>query len=92
MVDILVLLKQHRIVHGDLKLENIMLVPDGSDRIASLKLIDFGLAREVRDGELLKTRSGSEEYTAPEIILGKEYDGFASDIWAFGVIFYASVH
>ena len=35
------------------------------------------------------TRCGSEDYAAPEILLGQAYDGRATDAWALGVLLYA---
>ncbi len=64
------------ICHRDLKLENLLLDDDGNVKIA-----DFGLATKFRPGECLSRRCGSEEYTAPELILGHDYDGRAVDIW-----------
>ena len=55
-----------------------------------LKITDFGLARVVDpESPLLTTRCGSEEYAAPEILQGKEYDGKKTDTWALGIILYA---
>ncbi|KAG5456893.1 MAG: kinase-like domain-containing protein, partial [Olpidium bornovanus] len=52
-----------------------------------LKVTDFGLARLFDPASpLLTTRCGSEEYAAPEIILGQPYDGRLTDAWALGVI------
>ncbi|EPZ34888.1 kinase-like protein [Rozella allomycis CSF55] len=56
------------LVHRDLKLENILLLMSPKKRLL-VKIIDFGLTRSIRDCDLLSTRCGSEEYTAPEIIL-----------------------
>jgi protein-serine/threonine kinase len=37
----------------------------------------------------LTTRCGSEDYAAPEILLGQPYDGRSTDAWALGVLLYA---
>ena len=90
------------LVHRDIKLENIMLTrklfaPGSSlapwtlGSTPLIKITDFGLARFVKEGQLLETRCGSEEYAAPELILGKMYDGCKTDIWAMGVVLYAMI-
>ena len=38
---------------------------------------------------LLDTRCGSEDYAAPEVLMGQEYDGRNTDAWALGVLLYA---
>jgi len=90
------------LVHRDIKLENIMLTrklfasgspltPWTLGSTPLIKITDFGLARFVKEGQLLETRCGSEEYAAPELILGKMYDGCKTDIWAMGVVLYAMI-
>lgn len=59
-----------KIVHRDLKLENILL-----DSQNNIKLIDFGFTRECESKKLLESYCGSAAYTAPEIIIGKKYSG-----------------
>ena len=74
------------IVHRDLKPENILLT-----KKRLLKIIDFGLSNYFSKDKLLSTSCGSPSYTAPEILLGKKYDGFASDIWMVGIILFVMV-
>ncbi|WFD26667.1 tRNA (cytidine(32)/guanosine(34)-2'-O)-methyltransferase [Malassezia nana] len=91
---------ESHLVHRDIKLENIMvthtlfstggeLTPSQLGPLPLLKITDFGLARFVNEGQLLETRCGSEEYAAPELIMGKKYDGRKTDIWAMGVVLFA---
>jgi serine/threonine protein kinase len=55
-----------------------------------VKLTDFGLSRFIDPAQpVLETRCGSEEYAAPELILGRAYDGRQTDSWALGVVLYA---
>ncbi|SAM82552.1 related to SNF1-related protein kinase KIN10 [Ustilago bromivora] len=57
-----------------------------------IKLTDFGLSRFIDPSNpLLETRCGSEEYAAPELIIGKKYDGRKTDAWALGVVLYALI-
>ncbi|RKP00079.1 hypothetical protein CXG81DRAFT_13654, partial [Caulochytrium protostelioides] len=74
----------NRLVHRDLKLENILLTQDGD-----VKIIDFGFTKEYNDRTLLDTYCGSVSYAAPEMITGKRYAGPAADVWSLGIILYA---
>ena len=77
------------ICHRDLKPENLML--DGS---YNLKVADFGFAAPVRgrDGSgKLYTQLGTKSYMAPEIHMGKAYDGPLVDVFAFGIILFVAL-
>ena len=55
-------------------------------------LTDLGLGRWIPkppESPLLDTRCGSEDYAAPEVLIGSEYDGRSTDAWALGVLLYA---
>lgn len=54
-----------------------------------ITLTDLGLSRRVADDEKLSTRCGSDDYAAPEVIMGQPYDGRATDAWSLGVLLYA---
>ena len=72
------------IVHRDLKPENLLLCEKNK-----LKIIDFGLSNYYNNNKLLKTPCGSPCYAAPEMVSGKKYNGFKTDIWAIGITLFA---
>ena len=72
------------IVHRDIKPENILIDKEKKN----LKLVDFGLGNIYKKNELVKTACGSPCYAAPEMLTGKAYDGFYSDLWSCGVVLY----
>lgn len=73
----------HPIIYRDMKPANIMLQPDGS-----LKLIDFGIAREYKqESNADTTYIGTKGYAAPEQF-GKAQTDARTDIYALGVTMY----
>ena len=70
------------IIHRDLKLENFLFSSTAPD--SELKMIDFGLSKHFRYGEVQHEAVGTPYTVAPEVIRGN-YDE-KCDIWAVGVI------
>ncbi|KAF3856505.1 hypothetical protein F7725_017228 [Dissostichus mawsoni] len=73
----------HRVLHRDLKPQNLLINAQGE-----IKLADFGLARAFG----VPVRTYTHEvvtlwYRAPEILLGCKYYSTAVDIWSLGCIF-----
>ncbi|XP_032358998.1 myosin light chain kinase, smooth muscle isoform X3 [Etheostoma spectabile] len=73
---------KQNIVHLDLKPENIICMDTTGTRI---KIIDFGLARELEEGKPLQVMHGTPEFVAPEVI-NYESVGLETDMWSIGVI------
>lgn len=74
-------LKKEHIVHGDIKLENILY----SGERGIIKLADFGLSFEKSNPT--KSALGTPEYMSPELITESK-KGYESDIWATGICAY----
>jgi len=73
----------HRVLHRDLKPQNLLVSADGS-----IKLADFGLARAFG----IPDRTYTHEvvtlwYRAPEILLGSQFYSTAVDVWSIACIF-----
>ncbi|CAD8124023.1 unnamed protein product [Paramecium sonneborni] len=78
-----------KLVHRDLKLENILLTSKTDKQV---KIIDFGIATVATNFIIDKIDLGSLSYMPPEMISGQIQSIRPSiDIWAMGVILFALV-
>ncbi|POI35123.1 hypothetical protein CIB84_001125, partial [Bambusicola thoracicus] len=75
-----------KVVHRDLKAENLLL-----DNNMNIKIADFGFGNFYKSGEPLTTWCGSPPYAAPEVFEGQQYEGPQLDIWSMGVVLYVLV-
>jgi len=88
MLSALLYCHTHRVLHRDLKPQNLLI-----DKSNSLKLADFGLARAF--GLPVKTYTHEVVtlwYRAPEILLGCRQYSTPVDIWSVGCIFAEMAH
>lgn len=76
-------LHQQKVVHGDLKPENFVLIKTGS---VNVKMVDFGLSDTLKKRHFLSVLSGSRFYLAPEVLEGKYTE--KRDLWSVGVMLY----
>ena len=79
-------LHDHRVIHRDLKPQNIMICCDGTIRI-----MDFGIARDFASRRITRlgnsTSMGTPDYMAPEQVKGKRAD-HRTDIYNVGALLY----
>ena len=87
LVDALIFCHKERVVHRDVKLQNVLIEPLSFH----VKLIDFGLSAVCETDEEMSELDrlcGSPFYVPPEVYNG-HYDGRKSDVWSLGVLLYA---
>jgi len=75
-------LHSRKIIFRDMKTKNLLLDDNGK-----VKIIDFGLARVHDKSSRPKTLCGTDEYMAPEVILGLDY-GEKSDVFSYGLVLF----
>ena len=81
LIEVVAHAHKNRIIHRDIKPNNIIIQPDGT-----LKLLDYGAAKILKEKDIAATMVGSRPFMAPEQIMGKSER--RSDIWAIGVLMY----
>ncbi|KAI9496867.1 hypothetical protein BDB00DRAFT_757835 [Zychaea mexicana] len=79
-------LHKNKIVHRDIKDENIIL-----DESGTAVIIDFGSAAYYRENKKFETFCGTMDYWAPELLQGISYDGPPQDIWSLGILLHTLI-
>ncbi|CAF0968765.1 unnamed protein product, partial [Didymodactylos carnosus] len=87
LVSALYYLHSHRVLHRDMKPQNILIFQGGR-----VKLCDFGFARNMTMNTMVLTSiKGTPLYMCPELVEEKPYD-HSADLWALGCILYEVYH
>ncbi len=82
LLDALAYAHEQRIIHCDIKPDNVILFPDGLVRLA-----DFGIAKvALRTRTIMGSGQGTVGYIAPEQAMGKP--SFRSDVFSMGLLLY----
>jgi len=79
------MLRLNNLIHRDLKPQNLLL--SDKSRQPTLKIADFGFARDLQPQGMAETLCGSPLYMAPEILQFHKYDAKA-DLWSVGTILF----
>jgi len=76
----------NRIIHRDIKLENIM-----EDYEGQLRVVDFGVSKELESADQrLNTICGTPQYMSYEMLIGSTYT-YPVDFWASGVVLFEAL-
>ena len=76
-----------KIVHRDIKLENILIKSIEDNKQYEVRIADFGLAVFNPKDELLFQKCGTPGYVAPEIFTGQGY-GHKADMFSLGGVLF----
>ncbi|XP_073781617.1 uncharacterized protein isoform X2 [Danio rerio] len=74
---------QRKVLHRDIKLENLLINPDTLE----VKLIDFGCG-DILEDEAYTDYSGTAEYRPPEFLETGKYHGEPATVWSLGIVLF----
>ncbi len=76
-----------KIIHRDVKLDNVLITQIEDQTTYEIRIADFGLATFTPNDEMIQHRCGSPGYVAPEVLKGKPYS-YKADIFGAGSVFF----
>lgn len=76
--------EEAQVCHRDIKPDNLILA--SLDPVV-VKILDFNVARKMVEGQRMITKTGLEEWSAPEMLNGIPYTEKV-DMWSAGCVFY----
>ena len=79
--------QKKKVIHRDIKLDNVLIntIEDKADY--EIRVADFGLAEFNPKDEALFHKCGSPGYVAPEVFRGQGYS-YNADIFSLGAVFF----
>lgn len=88
-------LEENKIIHRDLKFENIICKEPGKLKDIRLQIVDFGLATPCEIEEYIYKKCGTPGFVAPEILKANAEENTRltpkCDVFSAGVIFYTLI-
>jgi len=79
--------QQKKVVHRDIKLDNILIKRIEEKENYEVRIADFGLATFTPNDELIQHKCGSPGYVAPEIFKKSGYS-YKADIFSLGSVLF----
>jgi serine/threonine protein kinase len=76
-----------KIVHRDIKLENILIKSIEDNTEHEVRIADFGLAMFTPQDEMIHHKCGSPGYVAPEVFSGRGYS-YKADMFSLGAVLF----
>lgn len=76
-----------KIIHRDIKLDNILIKSIEEKTEFEVRIADFGLSIFTPNNELVKQKCGTPGYVAPEVFTGRGYS-YKADIFSLGSLFF----
>jgi len=76
-----------KVIHRDIKLENVLIKSIEDNTAHEIRIADFGLAIFTPKDELVRHKCGSPGYVAPEVFTGRGYS-YKADIFSLGSVLF----